>query len=187
MTTRVKNLTGQFLIASDEMSDPNFHQTVVLIVQHSEDGAMGVVINRPTPTTVQEAWDKIAGEDCKILGNVHIGGPCEGTLSVMHTAEAHSDLPVLQDLFFSASRDSIEQIISTHADNCRFFIGYAGWGCEQLENELNRGDWHLLPANVDLAFSQAEELWQTLLKKSAGHSVISALNIKHIPDDPSLN
>ena len=183
----MSSLTGQYLIASDELVDPNFHQTVVLVVQHTNEGAMGIVVNRPTPTTITEAWAKIAGGECSISGVMHIGGPCEGMVSVLHTNKDASDLIVLDGLFFSADKDSIEQIIISPPEECRFFIGYAGWGPGQLENELGRGDWHILPGRRHFAFAHQDDLWMTLRKKSAGLSVLSAMQIKHLPDDPSLN
>lgn len=181
------SFTGQFLIASEELADPNFHQTVVLVVQHTDEGAMGIIVNRPTPTTIAEAWDKITGDMCSIGGVMHIGGPCEGTVSVLHTDMDASDLVVLDDLFFSADKDSIEQLVAVPPDECRFFIGYAGWGPGQLEGELGRGDWYVLPGESHLAFAPQDELWTTLKRKSAGLSVLSAMNIKHLPEDPSLN
>jgi len=183
----VPSLTGQFLIASDHLGDPNFHQTVVLIVQHTNDGAMGIVVNRPTPTTITEAWEKITGGKCSIHGVMHIGGPCEGMVSVLHTDVNAGDLIVLDDLFFSADKDSIEQIISTPPEECRFFIGYAGWGPGQLESELGRGDWYILPGRRDFAFAPQDSLWMTLRKKHAGLSVLSAMKIKHLPNDPTMN
>ena len=183
----MSSLTGQFLIASKELVDPNFHQSVVLLVQHSVQGAMGVIVNRPTPTTVAEAWEKITGEGCEVGGVVHLGGPCEGTVSVLHTDGDVSDIAVSDHLFFSANKDSIEQIVASPPDECRFFIGYAGWGPGQLEVEIGRGDWRLLPADLDFAFGQQEELWETLGRKSGGLSVLAALDIRHLPSDPTVN
>ena len=182
-----ESLQGQLLIASEELIDPNFHQTVVLLVQHSDDGAMGVVINRPTEARLPDAWEKITGSPCAASGVMHIGGPCEGALSVIHTDGELSDIEITDDLFFTASKDSIEEIVEQETGEKRFFVGYAGWGPGQLEGELGRGDWHLLPAKAEFVFDTNEGLWDAMRKRSAGMSVLAAMKIKNLPDDPTLN
>jgi putative transcriptional regulator len=181
------SLQGQLLIASQELLDPNFRQTVVLLVQHSEDGAMGVVVNRPTTTSMEEAWEKITGGGCAAAGMMYIGGPCEGALSVLHTEKEWGDIEVLEGLHFTASKSSIEELVELPRGDKRFFVGYAGWGPGQLENELSRGDWSLVPAKEHLLFGSPQGLWEALRKRSAGMSVLAAMNIRNLPDDPSVN
>ena len=183
----MQSLQGQLLVASDELLDPNFRQTVVLLVQHSEDGAMGVVVNRPTTTSIEQAWEKITGHECAAGGMMYIGGPCEGALSVLHMEEEWSDIEVLDGLHFTASKDSIEELVQLVEGDKRFFVGYAGWGPGQLENELGRGDWALVPAKSEFIFGSPENIWESMSKRSAGMSVLAAMKIRNVPDDPSLN
>lgn len=181
------SLQGQLLIASAELLDPNFRQSIVLLVQHSEGGAMGVVVNRPTTTSIEDAWEKITGMDCAATGMMHIGGPCEGALSVLHTEGRWSDIEVLDGLYFTASKDSIEELVQISTGEKRFFVGYAGWGPGQLENELGRGDWELFPAKPHYVFTSHNGLWEILRKRSAGMSVLAAMKIRDLPDDPTVN
>jgi putative transcriptional regulator len=181
------SLQGQLLIASEELLDPNFRQTVVLLVQHSEDGAMGVVLNRPSTTSIEDAWEKITGSPCETEGLMHIGGPCEGALSVLHTEGEWADIEVLDGLYFTASKDSIEELVQIADGEKRFFVGYAGWGPGQLEGELGRGDWALVPARSSFVFNSHQGLWETMRKRSAGMSVLAAMRIRDVPEDPSVN
>jgi putative transcriptional regulator len=181
------SLQGQLLIASKKLLDPNFRQSVVLLVQHSDGGAMGVVVNRPTTTTVDDAWEKITGTPCAARGMMYIGGPCEGALSVLHTVGEWSDIEVLDGLYFTASKDSIEELVESPRGEKRFFVGYAGWGPGQLENELARGDWDLVPAKEQYVLGSHLGLWEAMRKRSAGISVLAAMKIRNLPDDPSVN
>ena len=181
------SLKGHFLIAARELLDPNFRASVVLIVQHSPEGAMGLVVNHPSDTTVADAWEQIAHEDCPIRDRIHVGGPCEGTLSVIHTQAELADLEVLPALFFTADRSSVEQLVASGSNELRFFVGYSGWGPGQLEREIVHGGWLMLPATKDLVFARDQKLWEAMLKRSVGQAVIASLGIKHVPGDAELN
>ena len=183
----MESLQGQLLIASEELLDPNFRQTVVLLVQHTAEGAMGVVVNRATTTSIGQAWEKITGAKCAAGGMMHIGGPCEGALSVLHTEGEWGDIEVLEGLYFTASKGSIEELVQNPEGEKRFLVGYAGWGPGQLENELGRGDWSLVPARPQFVFSSHDGLWESMRKRSAGMSVLAAMKIRDLPDDPSVN
>ena len=74
------SLEGNFLVASRELLDPNFARSVVLIIRHSDEGAMGLVLNRPTKTSVSEAWKQVSEAPCPSTGLIHLGGPCRGPL-----------------------------------------------------------------------------------------------------------
>jgi len=81
----MKSLQGHLLIASPTLLDPNFRKSVVLLVQHNEEGAMGLVLNRPTETKLCEAWTQVAETDCASDASLNLGGPCEGPLMALHT------------------------------------------------------------------------------------------------------
>ena len=78
------SLEGQFLVASRKLLDPNFVRSVVLLVRHSDEGAMGLVINRPTKTTVAEAWRQVSEAPARREALIHLGGPCRGPLMAVH-------------------------------------------------------------------------------------------------------
>ena len=74
----MKSLQGHLLVASPKLVDPNFFHTVVLLVQHNQEGALGLVLNRPLQTTVQEMWQEVGESQCEVDQPLHQGGPCEG-------------------------------------------------------------------------------------------------------------
>src|SRR5258706_8102025 len=105
----MKSLQGQILVASPKLVDPNFFHTVVLMVQHNDEGALGLVLNRPLQTTVAEMWQQVdEGTHCGVAGALHQGGPCEGALMVVHAAENCAESEVAKGIYFCMRRDVIE-------------------------------------------------------------------------------
>src|ERR1700730_9577443 len=132
------SLEGQFLVASRELLDPSFARAVVLLVQHTDEGAMGLVINRPTKTTLAEAWTQVSEAACPSSGLIYLGGPCRGPLMALHSDAEQSEIEVAPGLHFSADPDKIETLIGQAESPARFFIGFAGWGPGQLEAERDQ-------------------------------------------------
>ena len=122
------------LVASQKLLDPNFNRTVVLIIQHGEQGALGLVLNRQLEITMDEVWQQISEQPCLLDAALHQGGPCEGTLMVLHTDPALAAMEVLPGVYFSTDKDDLEQLVASSNDDrpIKFFTGYSGWGPEQL-------------------------------------------------------
>lgn len=144
---------GQFLIAAPHLKDPNFYKSVVVIVEHGEHGAMGLVINRPSSVLVSNALSKHF--DLPETGDlVFCGGPVEPlALFILHNAEdlCGKDPAVASGLFIGSSGDVFEEVVRRGAESManlkfRVYSGCAGWSKGQLEGEISRGDWYLLPA-----------------------------------------
>jgi len=180
-----ESLSGQLLLAAPSLLDPNFRRAVVLIGAHSEEGAMGVVLNRPSAVTVGEAvpqLEQAAGE----LETVYVGGPVQPN-SIVFLAEfldpSPAGLLVLGRIGFPAPEADVEELADAIARR-RVFAGYAGWGSGQLEDELGREDWIVEPALPDDAFTETpDELWGDVLRRKGGIYELVA----RIPDDPSVN
>lgn len=181
------SLQGQLLIASRELVDPNFRRTVVLLVQHGDEGALGLVLNRPTKIPIQEAWQQISETSCTINERLRLGGPCEGPLMVLHAHEPCGDIEVVPGLHFTSNSDQIEQLVAEGTGPVRFFAGYAGWGATQLEHELNEGSWFVAPATLADALESDDGLWDLAMKRVGDAQLVSALHIKHIPPDLRMN
>jgi putative transcriptional regulator len=174
-----ETLRGQLLVAAPILRDPNFRRTVVLLAEHGEDGAMGIVLNRPTETAVGEALPElasIAGEE----EPVYAGGPV-ATSSVLAVAEL-DDPDDASELLFESVGFVQDPNVSTLRG--RVFVGYAGWGAGQLEAELEEQSWLVLPAEADDLFSSdPDELWSIVLRRQGGPYALLSL----MPPDPSLN
>lgn len=179
------SLRGQLLIAAPALDDPNFERTVILVAHHDDDGAMGVVLNRPGDYVVGEAVPELAdvvGDD----ESVFVGGPVQPD-GVMVLAEfedpTDAALPVLNGLGFVA--------LGTHGEHlaegtrrARAFAGHAGWGPGQLEDELDEEAWITAAFVPDDAFTtEPTELWSRVLERKGGAYALVA----RMPLDPSLN
>jgi putative transcriptional regulator len=182
----MKSLKGHFLIASPALTESTFNQTVVLMLQHDENGALGVVINREMDVTVKQACDQVLETDCEIEGNLHQGGPCEALLMVLHSDDLaeEDDEPVLPGLHFSTDKDTIEKLIHDPPDSLKFIVGYSGWSAGQLEEELKSGSWLVAPATTARVFGVKEGLWTRLVSEA---NLSQYIDPKLIPDDPSMN
>jgi len=165
---------GKLLVASRQLSDPNFSRSVILLVVYEEaGGAMGVIVNRPTPIPLAKIlpqFDALAGHD----DQVWMGGPVLPTsLLVLHTsAQPGGDAEaVFDDVYILARRDAVEGLLGSKKRVGRFraYAGHAGWGPGQLENEIARGDWLVVPARPEVVFSEASErVWKPLMERSEG-------------------
>lgn len=169
------------------MLDPNFARSVVLLVQHDGDGAMGLVLNQPTELSVQKAWQQVREEPCTAEGMIHRGGPCEGPLMVLHTHEEASQIEVIDGVHFCADAEQVEWIVRQSEGLMKFCVGYAGWTAGQLEQELEMDSWEVLQADAESVFSDDARLWERLLRRAGLRKELPGVNPKIIPDDPSVN
>src|SRR5437660_1340859 len=103
----MKSLQGQLLLASSRLPDPNFARTVILMVRHGEEGALGLVLNRPLETTVHEACSEVLETPCAAEGFLYQGGPCEGPLMALHTNADASDMDVIEGVYFTTEREKM--------------------------------------------------------------------------------
>ncbi|MCC5830788.1 MAG: YqgE/AlgH family protein [Phycisphaeraceae bacterium] len=178
---------GQILLASREMDDPHFHRTAVLIVQHNEDGAMGLILNRPLDVSVRDAWEQLGEGYCQCEGVLRYGGPCDGPLLALHGHADQAQLDVLAGLYLTADSDQLSKLAQKGDNSVRFYAGYSGWGPAQLEAELATGSWLLVPGDASLVFSDDPELWTLLLARVDRAMGMLERNPKLLPPDPSLN
>jgi len=183
----MNSLQGQLLIAAPSLIDPNFFRTVILMVQHNEEGALGVVLNRPTGTAIRETWKQVGDSPCLREDVLHHGGPCEGPLMVVHTCEEVTSNSVCDGMFFCTDKDAVEQVVSSGEGQARFFVGYAGWSAGQLENEMATGSWVTLLASAEHVFSEDAYLWETTTRQAARIAAYPNIKPTLVPRDPKMN
>lgn len=169
-----QSLRGEFLIAGKPLRDPNFYRSAVLIVEHNEQGAMGLIVNRPSSVTVARALSEHF--QLPQTGDlVYIGGPVEpAALFILHNAPHldENESPVVSDLYVGSSPEVFENVVKAAAEDeadvrFRIYCGCAGWGPGQLEGELDRGDWLHVPASPEQVFSENPyELWDRLIEQT---------------------
>jgi len=182
----MESLEGQLLLASPQLLDPNFVRTVVLLVQHNDMGALGLVINRPTGKTVQELWKQVGESHCENQQPVHLGGPVSGAVMAVHSAGDLSESEIVTGVFFAEKKQNLDALVRRD-ERFKIFVGHAGWGPGQLESEIEQGAWRTIPARLEDVFDAADDLWQRLMRRAAAGMLPEMLGIKHIPVDPSLN
>jgi putative transcriptional regulator len=177
------SLQGQLLISSPALLDPNFRRTVILVTHHDEEGAMGLVLTRPSDLRVADAIPDLA--DLPWADDpVHVGGPvAPDAMTALAEFEDVDDAaaPVVGRVGFVAADATVEDVTILRL---RVFAGYAGWGAGQLEAELEEPSWLVVPAEPDDAFAEdPDELWKTAVERKGGRFALLA----GMPFDPSLN
>lgn len=181
------SLTGQLLVASPALLDPNFHRTVVLIAQHDdEDGAMGLVLNRPSELEVSDAAPTLTALGLEPDELVHTCGPVQPTAVLIlgeFEERARAVVLIFGDVVFVAGDANFDELAPS-LNRARVFAGLAGWSPGQLEAELEREDWILEPAHPDDVFTdEPDALWSDVLERKGGSFALVA----RMPPDPSLN
>ena len=185
MSQPVESVRGQLLVASPALLDPNFLRTVVLVVEHNEEGAFGLVLSRPSSTLVTDAVPQLAElVDGEAL--VHVGGPVEqGAVTVVAEFDDPSDAGVLAFARIGLlPADGDPALLAASTRRARAFAGYAGWGAGQLESELAEEAWIVEAPEPGDVFTQAPgELWSAVLRRKGGQYALVA----RMPLDPSVN
>ncbi len=178
---------GELLVATPEMIDPNFNRAVILLLDHDEDGAIGVALNRPMELplrAVLPGWADVVAEPHQLFS----GGPVsrESALAVgLSLGEGPTDnFRRLTGDFGLIDLDAEPDTVLDDLIGLRVFSGYAGWGHEQLTAEIEEGSWYIVNAvPTDLLTSHPEDLWRSILRRQPGELAFLAT----MPDDPSLN
>ena len=164
---------GQLLVANPKMVDPRFARTVIFVCRHDSTGAFGLVLNRPVDNlSVQKFLDSIGIDLTKIKGSfqIRIGGPVElQSAYLMHNEEFGKDKHICKGHGVAVT-SNIEMLKSLTEDagpkRAVLFIGYAGWGAGQLEGELDRDSWSIVPGNQETLFDpDADSLWWRSMEK----------------------
>ncbi|GAC1375594.1 MAG: YqgE/AlgH family protein [Actinomycetota bacterium] len=182
-----ENLRGSLLLAAGQLFDPNFRRTVVLIAEHGDEGAVGLVLNRPADVLVKEAAPTLSGLVTPGAA-LFLGGPVQKE-AVIVLAEFDLDAlaslpgrPVIGTIAFAPP--DLDPINLQGIRRARVFAGYAGWGPGQLEGELGESAWIIEPARPEDVFTDhPERLWMAVLRRKGGEYHMLSL----MPDDPSSN
>lgn len=183
------SLAGKLLVASPVLDDPNFTRTVVLLLEHTEDGALGLVLNRPSGTSVGDAlpqWVEQAADPAYVF----LGGPVEPQAAIC-LAEAliegspegwralNAATPMLGVLDLG-----VDPAMVGGGLRLRVFAGYAGWTAAQLETEVSMGGWYVVDAEpTDVLSAAPTDLWRDVLRRQGGNLAL----VSTFPTDPRLN
>ena len=172
MKKNKKFLSGKFLIATPSMSDPRFYKSVIYIITHKSEGAMGIVINQPIiETKINNIINNEELKDNSNIDNIPItyGGPVDTKKGfVLHTREFKDEttIKVGQNIFLTSNISILKSIVKGDGPkNSLFALGYAGWTPGQLESEISKNGWLVAPGNPELIFKcRIEERWNKAIK-----------------------
>ncbi len=180
------SIRGRLLVATPPLVDPNFDRTVVLVLEHGEEGALGVVLNRPSATALDDVlpeW-RVLASDPKV---VFVGGPVAPEAVIALARGGREGVEGWVDILdglgtIDLGKDPLD--LGAPIDELRVFVGYAGWGPGQLDEELAAGAWFVVDTATNDPFAtDPERLWHDVLRRQRGRVAMFA----HFPEDPTAN
>lgn len=153
----MSSLEGQLLIASPNETDPDFVKAVILVIQHSDQQAIGVILNRPAGKTLKSLFKRPHRDDLP----VYAGGPVPGPTMAVHTSQQHADLEIMPGLYYAVKAKTLDQLVRQADQRFKIFESHSGWGPGQLEEQIELGGWRIVPATVEQVFAD-EDVWTKL-------------------------
>lgn len=192
------SLKGHFLISESNMADPNFYQTVVLMLEHNEEGAFGLVVNRKSHLALCDVLPRFNESNRGVATPIYVGGPVQQEyLFVLHSELPEGPSPTAQSpvpgVYFEPAFGHIEHYFNDHVwdtmppddrPHIHLFLGYSGWAPGQLERELEQGSWMTVEANSRIVFHRnPEQGWKEALREKGGIYKVFAESNQH----PGLN
>lgn len=185
---KVESAARRLLVAVPTLADPNFFRTVVFMIEHNDDGAVGLVLNRPTDARLTEAlpeWAEVAAAPAVAF----VGGPVQQEEAVIGLArvgmvEDTDDWQPLLGRVGTLDLSGSPSEVKADLEVVRVFAGYSGWGPGQLDEELDQGGWFVVDADPeDLFVAHPASLWRTVLRRQGGDLAVSA----NYPLEPGVN
>lgn len=155
---------GRLLVATEAVGGDLFGETVILLLEYGESGAMGLVVNRPTEVALSELLDDIT-ESSGHEGTIYWGGPVEmdSLSALLHSSTPSEGADEIVTSVYRIPFDDALEGAAADMERIRFYLGYAGWAPGQLDYELARNSWHVLPASDEIVFAdEPKRLWQQL-------------------------
>jgi putative transcriptional regulator len=188
MSIATRKLSGRLLVASPTLQDENFRRTVILMLDHGDDGALGLVVNRPMEVDVSSvlpAWQPYTTAP----GRLFQGGPVQldsalGLVAMPGNAGEPVGVRLLIGSVGLVDLDAPPEVIVPGLAGLRIFAGYSGWSAGQLEGEIGEGAWYVVDSEPRDAFSdRPERLWAEVLRRQRGQLAM----VSTYPDDPTQN
>ncbi len=183
---KIELAPGVLLVAPPMLADPNFWRAVVLLCEHTDEGSFGLILNRHVSLEMTDVVEELASYSAPI----HIGGPVQvNTLHFLHRLgdDLYGGVNLFDDVFWGGEFEQLQEIVadgSPGLEGLRFYLGYAGWTTEQLEEEVDAGGWIITRPDVDLVFTDdPANLWRKTLRRMGGEYSVLA----NFPDDPRMN
>lgn len=175
------SLDGYLLVAAPNSNHAGFSRSVCLVVHHSEQGAVGVVLNRSLSATAPALWKQLAGNEATYRnGLIHCGGPNSGPVVALHDCEELAEFTSTPGVYLAAQVQNLKELVNTALDQChlKIIVGQASWQAGQLEEEFASGKWIPLPVSPDVVFADEYEMWGKAMRQ-IGNQFVTAITGTH--------
>jgi putative transcriptional regulator len=178
----------KLLIAIPDLPDDNFFRSVVFVIEHTKEGAMGVILNRPTGVNLKDFWERL-DRTVEVLqpGEIYLGGPVNGPIMALHDQTNFQDQSVMDGLYMTMSGERLNDLVATEGFNLKVFSGYSGWGPGQLDGEIAVGGWLVMPAQPEHVFAPTERLYKDVCERFGAQIILPKSNQSKLMSDPGLN
>ncbi|WP_075081518.1 YqgE/AlgH family protein [Mariniblastus fucicola] len=166
-------------------------RTVVLVLQDSDEGIFGVVLNRPATPDMLLAWQQLADQPTFAAERLVSGGPVQGPVLALHSKQELAEVEIQGGLFVSVQQNAIERLseleLSEENSAFRIVLGAVNWESGKLQHELDQGSWFVVDGDPSLVFSDPTKLWERSVRQYGADSIRSLTGISQFPADPLLN
>ncbi len=190
--TPEESLLGKLLVAAPRVPVGfPFSQAVILVLQDSDEGVFGVVLNRPASPEMLMAWQQVADRPVFAAEKLVAGGPVQGPILAIHREQELAEVEIQGGVFVSVQKEAIEQLSEMELDHestpFRIVLGAVSWDLGQLENEIENGAWFVVDGEPDQIFSDPALMWESSVRHFGAQSIKDMTGILNFPADPTLN
>lgn len=187
-----ENLIGKLLVTSPRVPRGfPFGRTVILVLQDSEEGVFGVVLNRPATPEMLLAWQKVVDQPTFGAGKLVSGGPVQGPVLALHRQQELAEVEIQGGLFVSVKQNAIEQLsemeLSDDDAAFRIVLGAVSWDIGRLDKEIDQGAWFVVDGQPEMIFSEPTKLWERAVRHFGMESIKNLTGISEFPASPLLN
>lgn len=184
------SLAGFLLVAAPQIEDELFGRSVCLIIEHSAENSIGVVLNRPFALDVKPLWEQLTQGLSKTAEPPHhlnFGGPHSGPVVAIHNRKSLAEGGNGNGVYLAAQVETLKKLALVPPEHYRLLVGHASWKPGQLEREIMEGIWYPLPASPDLVFVDDYDMWKEGMRRVGSYVVQSILGLDALPSSPQLN
>jgi len=190
IATQRVSLAGYLMVASSGVQDPIYARSVCIVVEHTRERSVGIMLNRRLAMKTDGLWNELLkGEGVSVnpASHINFGGPLDGPLLAIHNDEELAEGGNNQGVFLSAHTETLKKLALATPTQCRLFIGNIVWASTKLESEIVNGDWHVLPAIPELVFCNEQTMWQNAIHAVADCIISSITGIEPGLQNPERN
>ena len=184
------SLAGFLLVAAPGVQDPVFARSVCIVVEHTKEQTIGIMLNRRLAMETESLWDHLlegAEKPTNSDSHVNFGGPQIGPVLAIHDNQMLAEGGNSQGVYLSAQSETLKKLAQSTPDHCRLFIGHAVWQVSQLETEIINGHWHVLPAVPELVFADEHTMWARGIQVVGNSIIQAATGLPKLMSQPFLN